>query len=129
MKSKSQTYAECVFQRVNEVVEKGKDNAGKYKSICKKSGSLFRNSGMVQYLAFLKAKGQRPSEVHHNTLYKHLEEELRELGVIPWSANLFEHAREISLPEYMHLSREMLHILQWHKRQAEILITAVEEGQ
>jgi hypothetical protein len=76
----------------------------------------------MQYLAFLKARGQRQSERHHQILYKHLQEEISAIGVIGGDVDLFDYSRKTGLPVYMRLTREVLLLLQWHKRLADILI-------
>lgn len=126
MRSKSQIFADTVFPRVQEIAsaqQQGQDlQARKYKSLCKRAGSLVRNSGLIQTLAFCTAKGQRPSEAHHHDLLNHLESELQALAILAGGQNLFDHARTASLPEYMYLTREVLHLLNWHKRLADTLI-------
>ena len=129
MQSKSQRFSDVVFTRVQQIAlaqqQGGEDNdkrARKYKSLCKRSGGTLRNSGLMQYLAFLKARGQRLSEQHHLDLYRHLQEEIREIGSIGNNADLFDFSRLTILPVYMRLTREVLLLLQWHKRLADTLI-------
>ena len=126
VKSKSQRFANVVFPRVSDAANS--EHAAKYKSLCKKSGSLVRNSGLMQTLAFFKAKGQRPSEQHHHRLCKNLESELRELDILPSDEPLLDYVRHASVPEYMYLTREILHLLNWHKRLADTLITREEHN-
>ncbi|HHO47332.1 MAG TPA: type III-B CRISPR module-associated protein Cmr5 [Desulfobacteraceae bacterium] len=120
MKTKSQIFADAVFPRVQEVAQT--QEARKYKTLCKKAGSLVRNSGLMQTIAFFKARGQRQSEAHHLTLYDHLQSELRHLQVLPNNTELIDHVRQAHLPAYMHLTRETLGLLNWHKRLVETLI-------
>ncbi len=122
--TKSQKFANAVFPNVQEIAKA--DNAAKYKTLCKKSGSLVRNSGLIQTLAFFKAKGQKNSEIHHLNLYNHLQRELEQLKIIPSEKDIFDYARHSSVPEYMYLTREMLHLLNWHKRFADTLIVKEE---
>jgi len=128
MQSKHQRFADIVFGNVSQIAldqQQGGDQdriARKYKSLCKRSGGLLRNSGFIQYLAFLKARGQRPSEYHHHILYDHLQSEIRQLGLIEPDTDLFDFSRQVSMPKYMHLSREVLVLLQWHKRLGDTMI-------
>ncbi|MBI5591684.1 MAG: type III-B CRISPR module-associated protein Cmr5 [Deltaproteobacteria bacterium] len=128
MQSKSQRFSDVVFTRVQQIAQsqqQGGENdrrARKYKSLCKRSGGVLRNSGLMQYLAFLKARGQRPSEYHHQILYLHLQDEIRVLGMIGGNVDLFDYSRQTGLPVYMRLTREVLLLLQWHKRLADTLI-------
>lgn len=130
MRSKSQIFADAVFPNVqnvamgeaNENSSNSDREARKYKSLCKRAGSILRNSGLIQMLAFLQAKSRKESEVHHEWLFRHLGTELNALHIIPDQENLFDHARKASLPEYMYLTRETLHLLNWHKRFSETLI-------
>ena len=133
MQTKNQKFADKVFDRViiisNEQQENlnqpKDDKAKKYKSLCKRAGGLLRNSGLVQFLAFLKAKAKADSADHHRRLITHLQEELIELDIIkplPEDNDLYGYSRKISLPRYMYLTREVLNLLNWHKRHVDTLI-------
>ncbi len=121
IQSKSQKFANAVFPHVQQAAQG--DKASKYKSLSKKSGSLVRNTGLMQTLAFFKAKGQNPSEEHHRDFYDHLQAELLKLKILPPNKpDLFDFVRHASVPEYMYLTREILLLLNWHKRLADTLI-------
>jgi len=129
IQSKNQRFANAVFPLVQEI--SAQENAGKYKTLAKKAGSLVRNSGLMQTLAFFQAKGQKYD--HFNILTSHLEYELIGLGIIPARTDhtgnyLFDYVLKSSVPEYMYLTREILHLLNWHKRLADTLITKEEDG-
>ncbi|NDY71656.1 type III-B CRISPR module-associated protein Cmr5 [Desulfobacter hydrogenophilus] len=125
MQTNDQRYSNEVFQTVQAMVED--QQAGKYKTICKKAGSLVRNLGLMQALAFMKARGQRDSEVHHHTLLDHLRTELINLGCIPaGTTDLPDHIRTVSLSSYMIHTRQVLLLLNWHKRLADTLISQEE---
>jgi CRISPR type III-B/RAMP module-associated protein Cmr5 len=127
VQSKSQQFADVVFPHVQQMA--AGDRAAKYKTLSKKAGSLVRNSGLMQTLAFFKAKAQRPSEAHHGDFYSHLEEELRSLNIMPENGpGLFEYVRHASVPEYMYLTREVLLLMNWHKRLADTLISMEEDN-
>ena len=125
IRSKSQNFANVVFPNVKQSTEA--DWAAKYKTLCKKSGSLVRNSGLMQTLAFFKAKARKETEIHHDYLYRHLEQELWELGILPQEENLFEYVKNSDVPVYMYITREILHLLNWHKRLADTLIQGEEQ--
>jgi len=137
MKSKSQRYADVVFPNVQSVAAlqqkggEGDDQAKKYKSLCKKAGSLIRISGLMQAVAFFVAKGQRPAEAHHQKFLRHLQAELAELGQVPAHAPdeqwLALQIRQFDLPRYMVVTREILQLCNWHKRLADTLIAGTSD--
>jgi CRISPR type III-B/RAMP module-associated protein Cmr5 len=129
IQSKSQRFANAVFPRVEEAARSA--FAAKYKTLCKKAGSLVRNSGLMQTLAFFRARAARGEE-HFGRLLADLEYEMNGLAIIPAAIgnegeHLFDHVRRSSVPEYMYLTREALHLLDWHKRLAATLISKEEE--
>jgi CRISPR type III-B/RAMP module-associated protein Cmr5 len=126
MQTNNQRYANVVFDHVQGIANQ--DNAGKYKTLCKKAGSLVRNAGLMQTLAFMLAKGMKDSEKHHHTLLEHLREEMIALHCIPTNTpDLHAFVRQSQLPVYMVLTRQVLLLLNWHKRQADTLITREDE--
>ncbi len=126
MQTNNQRYADAVFNHVQAVANQ--ENAGKYRTLCKKAGSLVRNSGLMQTLAFMEAKGHKDSEHHHHLLLDHLRQELINLHCIPANTpDLPAHVRQSGLPAYMVLTRQALLLLNWHKRLAETLITREED--
>lgn len=137
MKSKSQRYADVVFPNVQSVAalqqnnREGDDQAKKYKSLCKKSGSLIRISGLMQAIAFFVAKGQRPAEAHHQKFLHHLQTELADLGQLqrhaPDEQWFALQIRQFSLPQYMVMTREILQLCNWHKRLADTLIVGTAD--
>ncbi len=126
IKSKSQKFANQVFPNVQGMVMT--ERAAKYKTLSKQAGSLIRNSGLMQTLAFFKAKAQKPSEAHHQDLYNHLENELQNLEILPAGKELFDYVRASSVPVYMYLTREILLLMNWHKRLADTLIVKEEDN-
>ncbi len=99
----------------------------KYKTLTKKAGSLVRNSGLIQTLAFFCARGQKEHEEHHQLLLDHLEQELQGLGLISQDEKLYQAVREAEVPQYMVFTREVLGLLNWHKRLVETLIINDEQ--
>ncbi|WP_462270684.1 type III-B CRISPR module-associated protein Cmr5 [Desulfobacter sp.] len=127
MQTNDQRYANEVFPNVQAMA--GNEQAGKYKTVSKKAGSLVRNSGLMQALAFMKARGQKPAEHHHQTLLDHLQAELISLGCIPSATNdLTDYIRTTSLTSYMVHTRQVLLLLNWHKRLADTLIIQEDDS-
>lgn len=115
----SQKYSNIVFSRIQANVNATADDKvlKQYKGLCKRSGGILRTVGLIQYLAFLKAKSSK---------YKHYEMLLKDLtresenndNVDAFMAKV----RGMSLSDYMQCTRRMLLLLQWHKRVSDILI-------
>ena len=120
MKTKSQLFSDTVFPNVQAMA--GTDKAAKYKTLCKKAGSLVRNSGLMQTLAFFRARAQKNGEQHHQDLLDQLEQEMRQLNLIESGKTLYKVVQQAQLPQYMVLTRETLRLLTWHKRLCETLI-------
>lgn len=130
LQTKSQVYSNLVFNKVNELVNsnEGAEKIKRYRSLCKRSGGLLRTVGLIQFLTFLAAKATKESEVHHQYLLDHLVAELKIINVLKAnnSDNLLEQVRQQNLPQYMHTTTQILKLLQWHKRIADILIAGEE---
>ncbi len=118
---KNQKYADMVFRNISSVAREG-DWAKRYKSLCKRSGGIFRTVGLVQFVTFIEAKGRK--ERHYQWLAEHLRLELKEIELLQSadSTDYLTRIRALPLPAYMHVSRTVLQLLQWHKRMGEILI-------
>ena len=133
MRSKNCKFSDVVFTTVKSYAETNTEEVRKYKSLCKRSGGMLRTMGLVQYLAVLKARGIKSSEVHYNKLFEHLASELSCLGVTGNSngetatQDLLDYVRELAMPQYMFVTREVLSLLTWHKRIADILIEGTAE--
>jgi len=127
MQSKSQIYSNIVFPQIQALISQhqGDENLKRYKSLCKRSGGLLRSVGLIQWLSFLAAKAAR-GEVHHQYLLDNLVSELTAIKVlkVKGSDELLLTVRKQSLPEYMYTTTQVLKLLQWHKRIADILITS-----
>ena len=133
MQSKDQRYSESVFKEVQGLVADGgsSQEVKRYKSLCKRAGSILRTVGLIQFLVYLKAKAAKASEVHHKYLLDHLASGLKNNAVVgnSGSDDLIEKIRRHNLGDYMYVTRETLRLLQWHKRIADILIEGTaEEG-
>lgn len=127
LKSKSQIYSDLVFTQVTKLLAADHDTTAmkRYKSLCKRAGGLLRTVGLIQFLTFLAAKASKESEVHHQYLLDQLVTELEKIEVLKTqnSSELLAKIRQQNLPEYMNTTTQILQLLQWHKRIADILIT------
>lgn len=129
MITRNQRAATAVFKNVERVSRGEPELAKKYRTLCKKFGSLVRTSGLVGAVAFLQAR----SEAHHDLLLNHLREELQETGPIPAgdlganSESFHSFIQEAPLPIYMVATRVTLQLLHWHRRIAETLIEGEAE--
>jgi len=134
--TRSQKYSQAVFELVRDLVnapeKKQLNNQGvrRYKALCKRSGSMLRTVGLIQFLIYLKAKAMKNGEEHHRALLEHVQSALGSLKILESKDTdiMIDKIRKHNLPEYMRLTREVLHLLQWHKRISDILIqgTAAE---
>ena len=125
--TKSQRFSKHVFDRVQHRIAEFSDEGTrlrKYKSLCKRAGGNLRVMGLTQFLTFLAARGQRASEVHHHDLLEDLRLSCGYLG-LPTAGDRLKYlatVRELQLPQYMRLTREVLRLLEWHKRLSDIMI-------
>ncbi|QTA80250.1 Putative CRISPR type III-B/RAMP module RAMP protein Cmr5 [Desulfonema limicola] len=132
MQSKSQLYSDLVFINVQDLVqslENDDKRLKKYKSLCKRSGGVFRTVGLIQFLTFLAAKATKDTEKHHEDLLSHLRLELHTCNIVN-SENIVSFLaaiRQQEFAEYMRTSAETLKFLQWHKRISDILIIGTVE--
>lgn len=128
MRTKNQKYSDKVFQNIQTLVNSKSSPSDKklrkYKSLCKRAGGVMRTVGLIQFLTFLQAKGKKDSEKHHEYLLEDLQKEANEFQIVLSNSveNFLDKVRKQELPEYMQTTKEILRLLQWHKRISEILI-------
>lgn len=125
MKSKSQNLSDQVFKRVEHYLsDVPADKQRKYKGLCKRSGGMLRTMGLMQFLVYLEAKGQRDAEVQHNDLLEHLRESMEKLSQTQAqnTQQWIRAVRQMPLPSYMRSTREVLQLLYWHKQIADVMI-------
>lgn len=129
MQTRSQKYSDKVFALVSGLVgERGdKDEVKRYKSLCKRAGSMLRTVGLIQFLTYLKAKSGASKNEHYRILLDHLRDSVNGLNLLQCgdSQRMLALVRGQNLPDYMRLTREVLQLLQWHKRIADILIEGI----
>lgn len=131
---RSQRYSALVFDNVETVAKRQQNNKkdkvpSRYKGLCKRAGGILRTVGLIQFMAFIEAKGAR--ETHYEILGEHLSREFRDTGLIANETprQFLESIRRMNLPTYMNTTRAALQLLQWHKRIAEILIEGTADDQ
>jgi CRISPR type III-B/RAMP module-associated protein Cmr5 len=97
----------------------------KYGSISLSAATLMRTAGLVQALAFYAAKNEK----HHLQLMKHLESELKDMGILTLNDQLMNRAMDADLTTYMRLTQETIALCQWHKRFAQSVLKAETGGE
>lgn len=122
MLTRHQSYAARIFEQVNELrecTEWTEKERKKYGSMAHRLPVLIRKAGLAQALAFVEARcgteGQR--------LLDHLAVVIGEKT----RSELLCRSRTASLPDYMHLTRQVLAALFWYKRFAQSVLN-VEAG-
>jgi CRISPR type III-B/RAMP module-associated protein Cmr5 len=127
LQTKSQEYSHLVFTTINNLINANHDSSTikRYKSLCKRSGGLLRTVGLIQFLTFLAAKATKETEGHYQYLLDQLTLELQAIKVLDAQDgyDLLANIRQQNLPDYMNTTTQVLQLLQWHKRIADILIT------
>lgn len=114
-RTSEQRRADCAFELVKEVQPKGwKEDYGRF---AHKLPILIRTCGPVAALEFLRT---RDKENGAKTLLSHLARQMRAAGLLPPDRDSIEgllaHMRQAPLPEYIRSTRELLAVLNWHKR-------------
>lgn len=112
MKTVDQQRAAKIFEQVGAVAEGSRQ---KYGSMSHKLPVLVRTAGLVQALAFVEARGEKP---HHQLL-----DDLAEaIGIEGGRSALLKQSREAALDEYMYLTQQVLQALLWYKRFAQSVL-------
>jgi len=117
-RTRDQRRAGLVFENVRHV--EGAPIHKKYGALCLSAATLVRTAGLVQALAFYKAK----NEAHHQRLLDHLETELRDIGMLAGDSDLLNQVIQSDLVAYMRLTQETIALCQWHKRFAQSVLKA-----
>jgi len=112
LQTRSQRFASSAYDHVEAVAASAP--ADKYKAITRNLPVLIRTAGLAQALAFIPSGAEQKQM--HETLVGHLSATV--------GKNLSEACRDknLSLQEYMRLTRDTLDALVWYKRFAEALI-------
>lgn len=123
VRTSEQRRAAKAFELVQEVGLADKANYGLFSH---KLPILIRTCGLVSALVFVQVKGKKGGRL----LLEHLAGQLKEARLLKQGseAALIEAAREAALPDYMRLTRELLAVLNWHKRLS-VSILGVHQGE
>jgi len=95
-----------------------------YRALCESFPILLRTAGLVQSVAFLKAKKEHP----HGTLAGHLEIQMRGIELLPAGKDLVEIAATRNAAEYRLYSQMAARVAYWHKRMAQAYLITKKEG-
>ena len=117
--SRQQKWAQAAFEAVREAKaksdeKKAKSDEKKYGTYCMKLPSLLLQSGLVQTTAFLRSRGEPAADLFLDDVAKVLEDSSKATG-----RDLDAKARKASLPDYLRLSRDALHVASWFRRFAQ----------
>ena len=111
---KARTLVEAVIENTEK-----HENETAYRSLCESLPILLRTAGLAQSAAFLQAKSDE-----HKKAYKHLEDQLRNLGFLKENETLINKATDpqLPMPQYRLLFEIAMTIAYWHKRMAQALL-------
>ncbi len=123
IQTRDQIRAQLVFEAI-KAIEPNEALSQDYGTLALTAPTLIRTSGLVQTLAFYKAKGKE----HHEQFINHLNQELKSINMLPENADLFDFVINCNLVEYMRLTYETLALCQWHKRFAQSVLKAETGG-
>ncbi len=84
----------------------------KYRSYVKKMPMLIKNNGLASALAFAQSK-----KGEWGSIYNQLEEWAKERGMV--KSSLMEEVLEMTTPEYIRLTEELMALLSWMRRFAD----------
>jgi len=109
LQTRSQRFAASAWDNVKSI--KTSPNKDKYKNITRNLPILIRTAGLAQALAFVPS-GEGQKEMH-KTLVSHLS------GTVGKNLNEACRDKNLSLQEYMRITRDTLDALVWYKRFAD----------
>lgn len=109
MEIRTQKYAELAYPLVDVV--KGKDLESKYRTLALNLPTMILQSGLMQTVGFLIAKGAD----EHKEIYRHL-------TVLLNDANLHTTVRQSDITQYQRLTRNAIEASGWLKRYTQALL-------
>ena len=121
--SRQQKWAEEALKRVRK--HKGTDSESKYRTLCLKMPALLKQSGLVQSLAFIRARSGEIGKDFCNELaavYGVQREDQKSAGEV-----LQERSQSAALPVYLVLSRDLIEVSVWFRRFAQAELRESEE--
>lgn len=114
--TRQQKWAKESFERVSRFKESSEEDRDKYRTLCLKMPALLKQSGLVQALAFIRARSGEVGKRFCNDLASAYGvgtgEETR--GQV-----LQEQAQKAPLPAYLALSRDLIDVSVWFRRFAQ----------
>ncbi len=122
IQTRDQIRAQMVFEHIKEL-ENSEKLGKEYGTLANSAPTLIRSAGLMQFLAFYKAKDKN----HHRKYLNYLSNELIQMEVMPVNTDLFNYVMNCNLPNYIRLTKEILALSQWHKRFAQSVLK-VESG-
>lgn len=109
MQIRTQKYAELAYPLVSAI--KDSDLESKYRTLALNLPTMILQSGLMQTVGFLKAKGKK----EHDELYRHL-------TVLLNDRNLHETVRQSDITKYQRLTRNAIEASSWLKRYTQALL-------
>lgn len=109
MQIRTQKYAELAYPLVADI--KGKDLESKYRTLALNLPTMILQSGLMQTVGFLLAKGAD----EHTKLYHHL-------TILLNDANLHATVRQSDIIQYQRLTRNAIEASSWLKRYTQALL-------
>lgn len=129
-----QERAAFAYEKVSSVADK--EFAGNYRAYVKKAPAMIMTNGLIQTLAFFKAKGKKNKAYEH--LFSHVVEWLKNMKYYDDNCNIngeeakdsFEWLIYCATPaEVLSATEETLALLNWMRRFTEAMIEKEEEGE
>lgn len=113
--TRQQQWAKEALKRVENQIERATES--KYRTLCVKMPSLLKQSGLVQSLAFMRARSGDEGKAFCNDLaevYGISKKDEKSAGAV-----LQDRAQIAALPEYLILSRDLIEVSIWFRRFAQ----------
>ncbi len=122
--TRQQRWAKLALERVRDY--QGKDSESKYRTLCMKMPSLLKQSGLVQSLAFMRARDDIGKVFCDElaTTYGLLATNDKSAGEV-----LQDQAQNAELPVYLVLSRDLIEVSVWFRRFAQSELNEVDQPQ
>ena len=122
--TRQQRWAKLALERVRDY--QGKDSESKYRTLCMKMPSLLKQSGLVQSLAFMRARDDIGKVFCDElaTTYGLLATNDKSAGEV-----LQDQAQNAELPVYLVLSRDLIEVSVWFRRFAQSELKEVDQPQ
>ena len=122
--TRQQRWAKLALERVRD--HKGKGSESKYKTLCMKMPALLKQSGLVQSLAFMRARDDIGKVFCDElaTTYGLLATNDKSAGEV-----LQDQAQNAELPVYLVLSRDLIEVSVWFRRFAQSELKEVDQPQ